>query len=42
MRHCNWHEKFFEGIATEHILGEGISPEHLNDDRLGRVKDQAI
>ncbi|NEO01660.1 MAG: DUF4277 domain-containing protein [Moorea sp. SIO3I7] len=25
------------GIATEHLLGEGIKPEHLNDDRLGRV-----
>lgn len=33
-------EKFFEGIATEHLLGEGISPEHLNDDRLGRVLDK--
>ena len=27
-------EKFFEGIATKHLLGEGIQPEHLNDDRL--------
>jgi transposase len=33
-------EKFFEGIATEHLLGEGIRPEHLNDDRLGRVLDK--
>lgn len=33
-------EKFFEGIATEHLLGEGIQPEHLNDDRLGRVLDK--
>ncbi|NEO74528.1 IS1634 family transposase [Moorena sp. SIO3H5] len=32
--------KFFEGIATEHLLGEGIQPEHLNDDRLGRVLDK--
>ena len=30
-------EKFFVGKATEHLLGEGIRPEHLNDDRLGRV-----
>ncbi|GAB4545775.1 MAG: hypothetical protein Tsb0014_40110 [Pleurocapsa sp.] len=30
-------EKFFEGKATEHLLGEGILPEHLNDDCLGRV-----
>ncbi len=33
-------EKFFEGKATEHLLGEGIQPKHLNDDRLGRVLDQ--
>ena len=33
-------DKFFEGIATEHLLGEGIRPEHLNDDRLGRVIDK--
>ncbi len=29
-------EQFFEGIATEHLIGEGIQPSHLNDDRLGR------
>lgn len=33
-------EKFFVGKATEHLLGEGICPEHLNDDRLGRVLDK--
>jgi transposase len=33
-------EKFFVGKATEHLLGEGIKAEHLNDDRLGRVLDQ--
>jgi transposase len=27
-------EQFFVGKATEHLLGEGIKPEHLNDDRL--------
>jgi transposase len=27
------------GKATEHLLGEGIAPENLNDDRLGRVLD---
>jgi transposase len=32
-------EQFFVGKATEHLLGEGIKPEHLNDDRLGRVLD---
>lgn len=33
-------ERFFTGIATEHLLGEGIKAEHLNDDRLGEVLDQ--
>ncbi|NJL56774.1 IS1634 family transposase [bacterium] len=33
-------EQFFVGKATEHLLGEGVKPEHLNDDRLGRVLDQ--
>jgi transposase len=32
-------EQFFTGIATEHLLGEGVKPEHLNDDRLGQVLD---
>lgn len=32
--------RFFEGKATEHLIGEGIRPEHLNDDRLGRVLDK--
>ena len=33
-------EKFFQGKATEHLLGEGILPEHLNDDCLGRALDK--
>ncbi|CDN16931.1 hypothetical protein RintRC_4163 [Richelia intracellularis] len=33
-------EKFFSGIATEHLLGEGIQPEHLNHEPLGRVLDK--
>lgn len=33
-------ENFFIGKDTEHLLGEGIRPEHLNDDRLGRVLDK--
>jgi len=33
-------EKFFEGKATEHLLGEEILSEHLNDDCLGRVLDK--
>lgn len=32
--------KFFEGKATEHLIGEGIQPQHLNDHRLGRVLDK--
>ena len=32
-------QKFFVGKATEHLLGEGIQPEHLNDDRMGRALD---
>ncbi len=32
-------ETFFAGKATEHLLGEGVSPSYLNDDRLGRVLD---
>ncbi len=32
-------EQFFVGKATEHLLGEGVVAEHLNDDRLGRVLD---
>lgn len=33
-------EKFFSGKATEQLLGFGIKPEHLNDDRLGNVLDE--
>ena len=32
--------EFFVGKATEHLLGEGIKPEHLNDDRIGRALDK--
>jgi transposase len=32
--------QFFQGKATEKLLGEGIKPEHLNDDRLGNVLDE--
>ena len=31
--------EFFVGKATEHLLGKGIQPEHLNDDRLARALD---
>lgn len=32
-------EKFFSGKAIEALLGEGITPGQLNDDRLGTVLD---
>ncbi|MBH8575388.1 DUF4277 domain-containing protein, partial [Nostocaceae cyanobacterium CENA369] len=32
--------KYMDGYACENLLGEGILPEYLNDDRLGRVLDQ--
>lgn len=31
--------KFFEGKATEHLLGTGITAEQINDDRIGKVLD---
>ncbi len=33
-------EEFFSGKATEHLVGPGVRPKHLNDDRLGRVLDK--
>jgi transposase len=32
--------QFFQGKATKKLLGEGIKPEHLNDDRLGNVLEE--
>jgi transposase len=32
--------EYVSGKATEHLLGTGTEPEHLNDDRLGRVLDK--
>ena len=32
--------QFFNDKATEHLLGEGILPEDLNDDKIGRILDQ--
>jgi len=32
--------KYMTGKACEHLIGTGIKPEHLNDDRLGRVMDK--
>ena len=33
-------DTFFVGKATEHIIGEGVTPEQLNDDRIGRALDK--
>ena len=33
-------QEFFVGKASELLLGEGIQPEHLNDDKLGKVLDK--
>jgi transposase len=33
-------QEFFEGKATEHLIAPGVKPEHLNDDKLGRVLDK--
>lgn len=33
-------EEFFIGKPTELLIGPGVEPEHLNDDRLGRVLDR--
>ena len=32
--------EFFSGKPVEHLLGEGVRAEQLNDDRLGRVLDE--
>jgi transposase len=32
-------KEFFKGKATEQLLGTGIKPEQLNDDRLGKALD---
>ncbi len=32
--------QFFEDKATEHLLGEGIESNHLNDDKIGRAMDK--
>lgn len=32
--------KFFENIACEHLIGTGVKPEYLNDDKLGRIMDK--
>ncbi len=32
--------QYFETIACEHLIGGGVKPEYLNDDKLGRVMDK--
>ncbi|MCF2148503.1 IS1634 family transposase [Desmonostoc muscorum LEGE 12446] len=32
--------QYFETIACEHLIGPGVKPEYLNDDKLGRVMDK--
>jgi transposase len=32
--------QYFETIACEHLIGIGVKPEYLNDDKLGRVMDK--
>jgi transposase len=32
--------EYFKGKACEHLIGEGVKAEYLNDDRLGRVMDK--
>lgn len=32
--------QYFETIACEHLVGVGVKPEYLNDDKLGRVMDK--
>jgi transposase len=33
-------DTFFVVKATEHLIGEGVTPEQLNDDRIGRALDK--
>ena len=32
--------QYFETIACEYLIGPGVKPEHLKDDKLGRVMDK--
>ncbi|QFS51989.1 IS1634 family transposase [Nostoc sphaeroides CCNUC1] len=32
--------QYFETIACEHLIGAGVKPEYLNDDKLGRIMDK--
>ena len=32
--------QFFQDKPVEHLLGEGIKAEEINDDKIGRVKEK--
>ncbi|WP_373278300.1 DUF4277 domain-containing protein, partial [Cylindrospermopsis raciborskii] len=32
--------EYCETIACEHLIGAGVKPQYLNDDKLGRVMDK--
>jgi len=34
--------RFFQGKPTELLLGEGVTPDLLNDDRVGRMPDSLV
>lgn len=34
--------KFFESIACELLIGDGVKPEYLKDDKLGRVLNKLL
>ena len=34
--------RFFQGRPTELLLGEGVTPDLLNDDRVGRMPDSLV
>jgi len=34
--------RFFQGKPTELLLGEGVTPDLLNDDRVGRMLDSLV
>jgi transposase len=34
--------QFFEGKATEHLIGEGVKPEHLNNDRVSALNPHSL
>ena len=35
-----WYNRFFQGIAIEHLIEPGVKAEYFNDDKLGIVLEQ--